>query len=32
MQDIYIGVLDGLYGVAFNIATFDWELLFIWCC
>ena len=31
MQDIYTGVLSGLYGVADNIAGFDWELLFIWC-
>ena len=31
MQDIYTGVIQGLYGVADNVASFDWELLFIWC-
>lgn len=30
MQGISTGVLGGLESVAGNIASFDWELLFIW--
>ena len=31
MYEIYLGVYQGLSGLAGNIAEFDWELLFIWC-
>ena len=31
MEGIHTGIFEGLRGVAYNIAGFDWELLFIWC-
>ena len=31
MQEISTGVIQGVSSVAESIASFDWELLFIWC-